>query len=159
MKITIIIAGVITSPFLTGCTGVFHLMGARYCHHSTCAVEDSRTNRQTVVEIVTSVGGRHGMSDNTEQWREGMLRFAAPLRHDTNDEVISFVVTNRNTEASGICLRGYHSGGKLLVEIQQVRWSGKRSASYHAIHSDLVPEIRRRFGESATFAEVDHLLL
>ena len=134
-------------------------MGASYCHHSTCAIEDAPTNRAAIVEIITSIGNQHGLSDRTERWREDMVRFSSPLRHDTNDEVISFVVSNRNTEAVGIRLQGYRSGGKLLVEIGQVRWSKKRCATYILIHEDLVAEVRRRFGGAVSFREADHLLL
>lgn len=158
-----LLAVVLILPWLAGCTAVslncFHVVGAPYCHESTCVIEDSPTNRMAVVDIVNSVGKQHGLSDRTKQWREEMSRFSAPLRHDTNDEVISFTVANSNAEATGIRVQSYKWEGKLLIEMIQVRWSKKRCASYIAIHGDLVAEVRRRFGESVSFREVDHLVL
>ena len=107
---------------------------------------------------MTLVGTRYDMSDRTAQWREEMVRFSAPIRHDTNDDIVSFVTTNRDTQAAGIRLDGYMSEGKLIGEVGQVRWSKKRSESYIAIHESLVAEFRRRFGDSVIFDEADHLL-
>ena len=135
-----------------------HLAGASYSHHTQCLIEDSPTNRAALVEIMTLVGTRYDMSDRTAQWREEMVRFSAPIRHDTNDDIVSFVTTNRDTQAAGIRLDGYMSEGKLIGEVGQVRWSKKRSESYIAIHESLVAEFRRRFGDSVIFDEADHLL-
>lgn len=100
----------------------------------------------------------HGLTDRTPEWRQEMVRFSAPLRHDTNDDIVSFKATNGDRQAIGIHPDGYKSQGKLKAGLQQVKWSKRRTEPYQRVHDDFVVETRRRFGDSISFQEVDHLL-
>lgn len=150
--------------FFVGCNSMnwSRWIGAHTANWTVCVVPDSNTNRISLAQAIRSVASRCGLQENTIAWREGMVRFSAPIKHDTNNDIISFVSTNSDKESGGISLYGYVRDGvpdgKLRVTLFQQKWRKTRTSAYIKIQNTLLTEFKERFGAQVDFKIYDDVI-
>jgi hypothetical protein len=131
---------------LYGCALPALYLAAPRDHLTECIVEDSKTNRLEVMQVVRLIADRYGFQDRTEEERARDEQYGPDSSKAHGYTFIAdYFMADSDKQSRDITFDVWAYEGKISATLSQIKW-GKATKKYAEIQDRWVSEFKERFG-------------